>query len=228
MSERSALLVGASGLVGGHCLKFLLESDRYEKVITLIRKLLITEHQKLEQHEIVFDRLEQYPELIAANDIFCCLGTTIKQAGSQKAFSQVDFTYPYETAKAARRNGAESLSIITAIGANPNSPFFYNRVKGNVENTVSRLGFPRFYIFRPSLLLGERREPRLGEKFAQGLSRKFSSFLAGPLKKYRPIEAEVVAFAMVQMAREGPAGVNIFESDQIQAIYDKYQIGHCT
>lgn len=221
MNIRSALLVGASGLTGGHCLRFLLESDLYDKVTTLVRKPLPREHDKLEQHVIDFDTLENYSHLITANDTFCCLGTTMSQAGSKDAFYKVDCTYPHEIAKLAVKNGSERFLIITAIGANSRSLFFYNRVKGDVENAVSKLPFKGIYIFRPSILLGHREKFRRGEKLGMSLGKKVSPFLVGPFKKYRAIEAEVVAFSLVHIAREGPDGVNILESDHIQSIYDK-------
>lgn len=221
MNIRTALLVGASGLTGRYCLRFLLESDLYDKVTTLLRKPLPREHEKLQQHVIDFDKLEKYSHLITANDIFCCLGTTMSQAGSKDTFYRVDCTYPYEIAKLAAENGSERFLIVTAIGANSKSLFFYNRVKGDVENAISELPFKGIYIFRPSMLLGHREKFRRGEEIAMSLSKIVSTFLVGPLKRYRAIEAEVVAFSLVHIAREGSEGINIFESDHIQSIYYK-------
>ncbi len=221
MNIRSALLVGASGLTGRHCLRFLLKSDLYDKVTILVRKPLPLEHEKLQQHVINFDKLEEYSHLITATDIFCCLGTTMRQAGSKDAFYKVDCTYPHEIAKLAVKNGSDRFLIVTAIGVDSKSLFFYNRVKGDVENAVSKLPFKGIYIFRPSILLGHREEFRRGEKVGMSLVKNISPFLVGPLNKYRPIEAEVVALSLVHIAREGPEGVNIFESDHIQSIYDK-------
>jgi len=214
--EKSALLLGASGLVGGHCLRLLLEDQNYGKVILFVRKPIALQHAKLEQHVIDFDHLEKYSHLAKVNDVFCCLGTTIKKAGSQEAFRKVDFTYPVEIAKIAAQNGVEKFLIITALGANPNSSVFYNRVKGEVEVAVTKLPLKVIHIFRPSLLLGKREERRMGEKIGEPLLKALKIFLFGPFRKYRAIEATIVAAAMIQVAKQNLQGINIFESDQIQ------------
>ncbi|HVF27949.1 MAG TPA: NAD(P)H-binding protein, partial [Pyrinomonadaceae bacterium] len=122
---RSALLVGATGLVGGHCLNLLLEDAAYQRVVALGRRMLPVVHQKLEQHVVDFDKLTDYAHLIRAQDIFCCLGTTIKKAGSREAFRRVDFTYPHEVARIAAENGAEQMLLVSALGADAKSRVFY-------------------------------------------------------------------------------------------------------
>lgn len=220
MNQRSALLVGATGLVGGHCLEWLLQEDEYERVAILTRRPLLLDHPKLEEHVVNFDRLDQYAPAIRANDIFCCLGTTIKAAGSQSEFRKVDFTYTVQICAIAVKNGADHLLVVTALGANPNSKIFYNRVKGETEEALSKLSCEAMHFFRPSLLLGDRKGSRRVEKAGIAAMRAFSVMMAGPLKKYRPIEARVVARAMVLAARSNQAGVIVHESDQIQAMYD--------
>ncbi|MDZ7359453.1 MAG: oxidoreductase [candidate division KSB1 bacterium] len=221
---KSALLLGASGLVGGHCLKLLLEDEAYAKVTAWVRKPLALCHPKLEQTVVDFTRLESYAERAKANDVFCCLGTTIRKAGSQAAFRQVDFTHPVEIAKIAVANGAGQFLIVTSLGANPKSPIFYNRVKGEVEAAITPLPFHAVHIFRPSLLLGERQEVRPGEKIGAKVAGAFSFLFRGPLRKYRPIHARVVAAAMIAIAKQNLAGVNIFESDWIEEVGGKYGI----
>ncbi len=216
--SRAALILGATGLVGGHCLELLLKDEAYDKVITLGRREIPLEHPKLEQHVIDFERLNEAVDLIKAQDVFCCLGTTIKKAGSQEAFYKIDFTYAHETAKLAQQNGAEQFLLVSALGADPKSRIFYNRVKGEVEAAVSRLPFHGVQIFRPSLLLGQRAEFRRGEQIAEKAAKIFSFIFVGPLKKYRPIHARNVAEAMVRVAKEQPAGVNILESETIRAL----------
>jgi uncharacterized protein YbjT (DUF2867 family) len=215
---KSALLLGASGLVGGHCLQRLLDDAAYAKVIVLVRKPLALHHPKLDQQVVDFSRLQNYAHLVKAQDVFCCLGTTIKKAGSQAAFRQVDFTYPVEMAKIAVANGAEQFLIVTSLGADPASRIFYNRVKGEVEAAIAPLAFRAVHIFRPSLLLGERQEFRLGEKIGERAANFFSFIFVGPLRKYRAVEASVVAAAMIAVAKRNLVGVNIFESDQIHAL----------
>jgi uncharacterized protein YbjT (DUF2867 family) len=219
--RKTALLLGAGGLAGGHCLQLLLEDEAYAKVIIWVRKPLALRHPKLEQAVVDFARLESYAQQAKANDVFCCLGTTIKKAGSQAAFRQVDFTYPIEIAKIAAANGAEQFLIVTSLGANPKSAIFYSRVKGEVEAAITPLPFRAIHIFRPSLLLGERQEVRPGEKIAEKVAGAFSFLLRGPLRKYRPIHARVVAAAMVEVAKRNLSGVNIFESERIQEVGGK-------
>ncbi|MDZ7343458.1 MAG: oxidoreductase [candidate division KSB1 bacterium] len=215
--RKSALLLGASGLVGGHCLQLLLEDAAYEKVVVWVRMPLGLHHPKLQQQVVDFTHLER-AQVAKVHDVFCCLGTTIKKAGSQEAFRQVDFTYPLEIAKIAVVNGAEQFLLVTAMGANSKSSIFYNRVKGEVEAAIATLPFRAVHIFRPSLLLGERREFRLGEKIAAKVAGIFSFLFHGPLRKYRPIHARVVAAAMIEVAKRNLTGVNIFESNQIEVI----------
>jgi uncharacterized protein YbjT (DUF2867 family) len=218
---RSALLVGASGLIGRHCLEILLKDEAYSKVIIFVRKSLAIRHEKLREQIVDFDQLEYYALLTKASDVFCCLGTTIKQAGTQDKFYKVDFTYPYNLATIASREGAGQYLIVTALGASSKSGIFYNRVKGNVEEAVSALKFKAIHIFRPSLLLGNRNEFRAGEKIGMILFRFFSFILIGRWRKYRAIQASVVAQAMVTMAKLDLQGNRTYESDVIQAIYDE-------
>ena len=220
MSQRTALIVGATGLVGGHCLQFLLQSDEYEKVIILVRRPLLMDHQKLEEHVVDFGKLDQDAAFIRANDVYCCLGTTIKAAGSQQEFRKVDFTYTVQTCAIAAKNGADQLLVVTSLGANPNSAIFYNRIKGETEAALSKLPCEASHFFRPSLLLGERKGSRPLEKAGISTLKGISLLMAGPLKKYKPIDAKVVAHAMVLVALENRSGVNVYESDRIQALHD--------
>ncbi len=217
----TALLVGASGLIGRSCLDILLQDSYYSRVTIFVRKLLPLQHPKLQQQLVDFDQLEYHAHLIKADHVFCCLGTTIKQAGSQDAFYKVDFTYPYNIATISSRNGVGQFLIVTSLGASSKSGVFYNRVKGNVEEAVSGLKFSAIHIFRPSLLLGNRDEFRLGEKIAMFLFRIFGFILIGRWRKYRAIRASVVAEAMVTMAKLDLQGKRTYESDVIQAVYDE-------
>lgn len=218
MNNRTALLLGATGLVGGHCLDLLLNDETYEKVVTLGRKKIERENPKLIQHIIDFDNLEEHAHLFQVQDVFCCLGTTIKTAGSQEAFRKVDFTYPVEAARLASQNGAEQFLIVTASGANAKSFIFYNRVKGETEEAIKSFSFKSIQIFRPSLLLGNRKEYRAGERVGEKILKAFKFLLIGGLRKYRAIQASEVARAMVRMAKAVPHGVHVYESDRIKEI----------
>lgn len=226
MDNRTALLLGATGLVGGHCLDILLQDETYEKVITLGRKKIELQNPKLIQHVVDFDNLEEHTNLFQARDVFCCLGTTIKTAGSQEAFRKVDFTYAVEAARIASQNGAEQFLIVTSSGANSKSFVFYNRVKGETEEAIKNFSFKSIQIFRPSLLLGERKEYRQGERISEKFLKAFKFLLVGGLRKYRAIQASEVAQAMVRMAKAVPQGVHVYESDRIKEIarYGQHKI----
>lgn len=217
-ARRKALLLGATGLVGGHCLEKLLADAAYGKVVTLGRKPLPLEHEKLEQHLIDFTRLQDFASLVEAEDVFSCLGTTIRKARTKEAFREVDFTYQYEVARIASEAGAEQLLLVSSMGADARSSIFYNRVKGELEDAVSGLPLSGIQIFRPSLLLGAREEIRPGERVSEYMMKTFSFMMVGPLEKYRPVHASAVASAMLKVAKEHPAGINVFQSDRISAM----------
>jgi len=207
-SFRTALLVGATGLIGSFLLQRLLASERYASVIAWTRRDIGQTHPKLKVEIVDFERLEE--RRVEAEDVFCCLGTTIKQAGSQAAFRRVDYDYPVALARAAARGGARRLLVVSALGADPDATVFYNRVKGEMEEAV-RAGVPRTILLRPSLLSGPRAEERLGEKIALVIGNIFGPLLG----KYRPIHADIVAAAMLKAAGEDrPSGV--LESDEIR------------
>jgi uncharacterized protein YbjT (DUF2867 family) len=217
---KSALLIGASGLVGGHCLQFLLEESSYARVVALVRRPLSITHDKLIQHVVDFSELDTLGEYFTTDDVYCCLGTTIKKAGTQDAFRKVDFDYPIKIAALTQHLGANQFLIVTSLGADPHSRIFYNRVKGEVEEAIGKISFPTMNIFRPSLLLGDRKEHRTGEKAGAFIMSGLKYMMVGPFRKYRPIQSRDVAKVMVQIAQKKLKSVNIFESMQIQEIAD--------
>ncbi len=213
---RTALILGATGLVGGELLALLLADPEYRQVTVLVRRNLPQTHPKLAQRVVDFKDLARGADAFLVDDVFCCLGTTIKKAGSQEAFRVVDYAYPLESAKLAVRQGAGQYLIITALGANARSSVFYNRVKGEVEEAISKLPIKSLHIFRPSLLLGNRQESRPGEKIAIAVMKPLGFLLAGPLKKYRGIEARTVAQAMLRTAKRNLPGRHAYDSDVIR------------
>ncbi len=214
---RSALLLGASGLVGGHCLERLIEEPSYGRIVAVGRRLLAREHPKLKQRVVDFDRLHEHADLFSLDDVFCCLGTTIRKAGSREAFRRVDLGYPREAARLAADRGARRYLLVSAVGDDPTSRIFYNRVKGEVEGAVQEFPFEAVVIVRPSLLLGDRGERRPGERFAEAVMRPLAPLMVGPLARYRPVHASDVAAALVRMALEGGLGLHIIESERIRA-----------
>jgi uncharacterized protein YbjT (DUF2867 family) len=216
--RRTALLVGATGLVGGHCLRALLAGDTWDGVTTFARRRLALTNKKLVQRMVDFDRLGQLSGFPRVTDVFCCLGTTIAKAGSQSEFYKVDFTYAYETARLALVSGARQILLVSSLGADRTSNIFYSRVKGELEEAIKHLAYEQTQIFRPSVLSGERAERRPAERFGLGLASAVSWAFLGPLRRYRPIDASDVALAMVSVARQDIRGVTVYESERIAAI----------
>jgi uncharacterized protein YbjT (DUF2867 family) len=199
-------------------LRLLLEDPTYARVTVLARRELPLAQRKLDQRVVSFDRLAQVADFPRVHDVFCCLGTTMKQAGSPDAFRNVDYTYVVELARVAVRHRASQFLMVTAVGADPQSRILYSRVKGETEEAVRRLQFEGIQIFRPSLLVGARAESRPAERVAGLLSPLVAWAFVGPLARYRPIGAEAVARAMVRVAREAPRGTHVYESDHIRRL----------
>ena len=209
--SRAALLVGATGLIGSFLLQRLLAAGRYARVAVWARRDIGRTHPKLKVEIADFARLQE--RRVEAEDVFCCLGTTIRQAGSQAAFRRVDYDYPVALAMAAAGGGARRLLVVSALGANPDSRVFYNRVKGEMEVAVRAAGVPRTVFFRPSLLSGPRVQERLGEKIGLVVGNVLGSLLG----KYRPIHADLVAAAMLKAAEEDRS-TGVLESDEIRRV----------
>ena len=218
---RSALLLGATGLVGAKLLERLLRDDAYSRVSVLSRRALPVQHDKLNVCVVDFDRLSDAPEQCSADDVFCALGTTIAQAGSQAAFRKVDFDYPLQAASIALSQGAEQYFLVSAIGADARSAVFYSRVKGEIEEAIAALGYRAFASFRPSFLLGKREQTRFGEELGIALASVLKPLMLGPLAKYRAVSADAVAAAMIAEAKKREAGRRVIESDRIQEIFDR-------
>lgn len=214
--SKTAVILGASGLVGNSLLHILLENPVYDKVIALARTSLDVLHHKLETHIIDFDEPESYTHLVNGDEIFCCLGTTIKKAGSQKAFKKVDYKYPVHFAEIAKMNGIKQFLLVSSIGADSDSSIFYLRIKGKCEDAIRRMGIVSVSIFRPASLSGERKEFRLGEKISLAFLNMFSFALQGRFAKYKPIGASRVAEVMYRVAQHPKAGCTVYESDEIQ------------
>ncbi len=223
--DKTALLFGATGMVGSHLLQFLLLDPAYQKIIAFTRRPLAFEHEKLEVHQIDFDQPDKWHQLVGGDDLFLCLGTTMAKAGSKEAFRKVDYEYNWNAAKMAHKNGANQLLLVSSVGASINSRFYYSQIKGELENAVQQLDFWATHIFRPSVLLGERNENRFGEKLAGKIGKVFDRFTGGLLSKYRPIEADIVAKAMIGAAQGLKKGAHIYPSHWLQKLAEEVDAG---
>jgi uncharacterized protein YbjT (DUF2867 family) len=214
LNTQTALIVGASGLIGEQLLALLLASSRYNKVIALVRQPLSLEHHKLEQYQVNFEHLAQeLSDLCPVDHIYCTLGTTIKKAGSKEAFYQVDHNYPLTIAEHFHHRGASLFAIVSAIGANKHSAVFYNQVKGKVEANLADIGYQHLGIFQPSMLVGNRKEFRLAEYLGTIFMKLFALIIP---KKYQVIKAIKVANAMMAFADKPSKEISIIQSDQMQ------------
>ena len=213
--QKTALLAGATGLIGSQLLPLLLASERYAKVIVVGRKAVPMLHPKLVQVTTELDKLDEVRLKLIADDVFCCLGTTMRQAGSKEAFYKVDFLYVVKLAALAAGNFASQFMVVSSMGADAESRVYYSRVKGEMEAAVRQTPFRAIHIFRPSLLLGNRDQPRLGERLGAVLLTLASPLLRGPLLKYRPVAAVTVAAAMLRAAEDDGGGVRVHLSDEL-------------
>jgi uncharacterized protein YbjT (DUF2867 family) len=215
---KRALIAGSTGLIGNELLKFLLGSTEYEQVTAIVRRPLGVKHSKLDERVVDFDSLEKEKDLFAVEDVFCCLGTTIKKAKTKENMWRIDVEYPVSIARLASSQGARKFLLVSSMNANPDSPIFYSKMKGKLEEEIKQIPFETTAIFRPSLLLGERDEFRLGERAAAALFTKTPFLFAGPFRKYKAIEGRTVASAMYQVAQKDTAGLTVYPSEKIQGI----------
>ncbi len=214
--SKIGIIAGSTGLVGSLLLSQMLGDDRYAQVISLVRKKSNLSDPKLQEIIVDFDDLQSYTQHIVGDDLFLCIGTTMANAGSKEAFYKVDYTYNVELAKMAHKNGIKNLCLISSMGANAASHIFYSKVKGQIEDAITALNFKKTVIVRPSLLVGDRKEYRFGEKIGIFLSSFLNPLLIGGLRKYRSIKAEKVAHAMIKSCNLNQDGLIILESDLIQ------------
>jgi uncharacterized protein YbjT (DUF2867 family) len=215
MTSRTAVVLGASGLVGGFCLKALVDDPDYTRVLTFGRRELPPmTRAKVAQRVADLGSLTA-DDFRGAQDVFVALGSTIRKAGSQEAFRRVDLEMPLRAAQEALQAGAEQFVVVSSVGADPASKNFYLRTKGELERELAKLPYRALHILRPSLLIGKRQEFRLGEVMGMKLAPVLDLLTLGPLRRYHSMKAEIAGKAMAGAARQGTAGTHIYEYDEI-------------
>ena len=215
---KTALLFGASGLVGSHLLNQLIKDTNYSKIKLFVRSVTEIIDPKVEIIKIDFNNLQNHKEDVKGDDCFFCIGTTKKNSSDKDEYRRVELDIPKEIAKITKLNLVNSFIFVSAIYANPNSSGDYVRFKGLVEEELKRLNFPKLALMRPSFLMGDRKEKRVGEKIGIFVFKLLSPLLLGPIKKMRPIHSETVAKAMIKAANEN-LEKNIFESNEIAELF---------
>jgi uncharacterized protein YbjT (DUF2867 family) len=220
----TATLIGATGLIGGHLLRHLQADPYFATVRVLVRRPMELQAPRTEVKLVNFQDVESFRLGLEGSDlIFCAVGTTQKKVGGDEAaYRKVDFDIPVGAARWGKEAGARHLLVVSSIGANKASRNFYLRLKGETEAAVTAAALPALSIFRPSMLLGERKEQRPGERIGQVFSQAISGLMLGGLRKYRPIDAEDVAAAMLAQAKSHSKGVSILEYDAIRALANRY------
>jgi uncharacterized protein YbjT (DUF2867 family) len=210
---KKAILIGATGLVGGHLLNLLLDDPDYEKVTVFTRRSTGKKHSKLEEHIIDFDDVSNWQKYVRGDVFFSCLGTTLRKAGGKDAQYKVDFHFQYAFAKAASENGVPIYVLVSSAGADTNSMVFYSRMKGELEREVKKLPFHSICIMQPGMLVGKRESTRIGEVIGEKILNAVSAIPG--MGKWKPIEGLAVAKSMLKVAAQGGTGVSVYKLDEL-------------
>ena len=211
---KTALLFGSSGLVGGHVLNELIQNSNYTKIKIFVRSSVEINNPKIETIKTDFNNLNKHIDDIKGDECFFCIGTTKKNSPDKMEYQKIELEIPKKIAQIAKSNSVKSFFFVSSGYANPKSSGDYLKFKGQVEEEIKNLNFDKIGIMRPSFLLGERKEERMGEKFGIIMFKLLTPMLIGPLRKMRPISSEIVAMAMIKLANEN-ISQNIFESNEI-------------
>jgi uncharacterized protein YbjT (DUF2867 family) len=220
MHRKTAVVLGATGLIGQHLVQELLQNEFFSKVRILVRRPFSIDHPKADIQVVNFNDEKDIAARIDIGDvIFCCIGTTRKKVkGNKTEYRKVDYDIPIITARLGIQHGFNQFLMVSAVGANPIAANFYLQLKGCIEEDITALPFESIHIFRPSILLGKREEYRPGENFGKALAKAISFLLLGAWRKYKPISAAHVAKAMVAAANKEQAGVHVYEYDEMKEL----------
>ena len=216
---KTALLFGASGLVGNHLLNQLISNNNYSKIKLFARSKINVRDPRIEIIQTDFNNLENHKEDIIGDDCFFCIGTTKKNSPDKNEYKKVELEVPKQIAQIAKSNSVNSFVFVSSGYADPKSSGDYLRFKGEVEEELKRLNFPKLGIMRPSFLLGDRKEKRIGEKIGIFVFKLLSPLFVGPLKKMKPIHSATVAKAMIAITQNNNSKI-IFESNEISEIFN--------
>ncbi len=211
---KTALLFGSTGLVGGHVLNYLIQNSNYSKIKLFVRSFTGINNPKIEIIKTDFNNLNKHAEDIKGDECFCCIGTTKKKSPNKNEYQKIELDIPKKIAQIAKSNLVKSFFFVSSGYANPKSSGEYLKFKGLVEEEIKNLNFEKIGIMRPSFLLGERQEVRVGEKFGIILFKLLTPILIGPFRKMRPIQSEIVAKAMIKLANEN-IDQSVFETNEI-------------
>lgn len=212
---KNALVAGATGLVGGELISLLIRKDYYNSIHVIARNPFSLEHPKIHSHILSFDELSSFNPKALIRDVYVCLGSTLKKAGSVKNFRKVDLDYVVDLARWAKLNHVERFAVISSIGADMGKKNYYLKTKGEMEEELKAIRFNHLIILRPSLLLGERNETRISEQLGKSVSKIMSPLMAGRLKKYKPVKASVVARNMFVSTINSNQSIRIIENNEI-------------
>lgn len=218
--NKTAIIIGATGLTGSILLQKLLSDDRYSSIKVFSRKTTIIKHNKISEVICNLLELDKKKDLFTADEVYCCIGTTANKTPNKDEYKNIDYGIPVSAAKLCGENSISTLIIISALGANSNSSIFYNKTKGEMEESVLEQNISNTYILRPSLIGGNRKENRIGEKIGLIIFKMIQFILLGPLRKYRMINAETIANAMITLSNNGYHN-RIISSDIIEKLGNK-------
>ena len=221
MNQKTAILIGATGLTGRLLLTRLVADDSYASIKLFTRRASGNKSPKIQEFICDVLQLESFKSDFTADEVFCCIGTTSAKTKDRTVYKAIDFGIPFTASKLAKENNIPTFLVISSMGANPKSNIFYSKTKGEMEQAVLNQKIPNTYILRPSLIMGERDKKRIGESVGAVLLKFTTVFMVGRFKKYRAIEADCIASAMISLAKSKPDR-QIVNSDIIQEFGSKH------